>query len=249
MTVKQLLAASLLLSLPLVTTADTLGFRIEAGMWNQSFEGDIQSGTDSVDIQDTLGLDDETNNFYSITLEHPIPILPNLRLSRTELDVEETSQINQTFTFDGVTYLVSDTVKTDADLSHTDATLYYEVLDNVVSLDIGLNIRSFDEGVLITSTTGNSELDVDGVLPMLFVGVKFDLPLSGLYLSADANGINYKKSSIIDYKVSVGYETGIGLGLEAGLRTFDVDYEDEDNSDEKADLTIDGAYASLFYHF
>lgn len=250
MATKHLVAAGLLATLPMAAVADTLGFRVEVGQWNQSFEGDVQSGPDTIDIEDTLGLDDESNNFYSVTLEHPIPILPNIRLSRTELEVKETTDVNASFTFEGITYSASDTVTTDADLSHTDATLYYEVLDNWVSLDVGLNIRQFDEGIIITSqSSGTAELDVDGVLPMLYAAVKFDLPLSGLYVSADASGISYQDSSIIDYKVNIGYESSIGLGIEAGLRTFDIDYEDEDDSDEKADLSIDGAYASLFYHF
>lgn len=250
MTTKKLLAAAVLAALPVAATADALGFRVEAGQWNQSFEGDVQSGPDSIDIEDTLGIDDESNNFFAVTLEHPIPILPNIRLSRTELEVNESSVINTSFTFEGITYSVSDTVHTDADLSHTDATLYYEILDNWVSLDLGLNFRQFDEGITIESASaGSAELDVDGVLPMLYAGVKFELPLSGLYVSADASGINYKDSTILDYKVNIGYESSIGLGIEAGLRTFDIDYEDEDNSDEKADLTIDGAYASVFYHF
>lgn len=250
MATKQLVAAGLIALLPMAAAADALGFRIEVGQWNQSFEGDVQSGPDTIDIEDTLGLDDESNNFYAVTLEHPIPILPNIRLSRTEVEVKETTDINDSFTFEGVTYPLSDRVTTDADLSHTDATLYYEVLDNWVSLDIGLNFRQFDEGIIITSqSSGTAELDVDGVLPMIYAAVKFDLPISGLYISADASGISYKDSSIMDYKVNIGYESSIGLGIEGGLRTFDIDYEDEDDSDEQADLSINGAYASVFYHF
>lgn len=250
MTYRTFLVASLLgLTLPLATQADTLSVRVSANSWQQSFEGSVQNGIDSIDVEDTLGIDDETNNVFSVSLEHPIPVLPNITLTRTNLDVSARNTINQSFTFDGVTYNATDTVITNADLSHTDATLYYELLDNWISLDLGLTIRKFNEGVILRTSTERTQLKIDGALPMLYLAVKFDLPLSGVYIGGDVNGISYKSSSIIDYKINVGYETSFGLGVEAGVRSFDANYEDENDSSEQADLTIDGAYAGIFYRF
>ena len=62
------------------------------------------------------------------------------------------------------------------------------------------------------------------------------------------NEVSYDDSSITDYQAGIGYETDIGLGIEAGLRSFQIDYDDSDD-DEEADLTIDGIYAGVFYHF
>ena len=236
-------------ALPLAATADTLGFRVSADSWRQQFDGYVQDGPDRIDINDTLGIDDETNNMFSVSFEHPVPFLPNISLTRTKLDVSASNTINQSFTFDNVTYTVTDQVKTNADLSHTDATLYYEVLDNWVSLDLGLTIRKFDEGVQLRSSAGTAKLDLDVVIPMLYVATKFDLPLTGLYIGADVNGISFRGSSLIDYKINIGYESSIGLGIEAGMRRFDINYEDNNDSSQQADVTIDGAYAGLFYHF
>jgi hypothetical protein len=44
----------------------------------------------------------------------------------------------------------------------------------------------------------------------------------------------------------LGWESSIGLGIEVGYRYFDVQYED---SQEEADVTIEGVYAGLFFHF
>lgn len=246
---KKLLVAGLGLCLPMAASADFIGFRVGAYAWQQQFEGSVQDGPDSIDIEDTLGIDDETNTVLQLSFEHPVPIIPNIALSRTDLDVSARNTIDQSFTFDGETFFISDTITTNADLSHTDVTLYYEILDNWVSLDVGITARLFDEGVHIRSTTSDAKLDIDGGLPMLYAAVKFELPLSGLYIGADANGISYKDSSVIDYKVNIGYETSFGLGVELGMRSFEIDYEDEDDSSENADLTIDGTYVGVFYHF
>lgn len=249
MIAKKILTAGLLFTLPMLANADTLGFRVSVGSWHQKYDGTVQNGPSVININQTLGLDNETNNVYSFTFEHPIPVLPNIRLTRTKLDTSATNTINSPFIFDGKTYNINETVQTNADLSHTDATLYYEVLDNWVSLDVGLNVRKFDKGIKIQGSTGTAQLDVHQTLPMLYVGAKVELPLTGLYVSADASGIKYKSSKLTDYTVDLGYETPIGFGIEAGYRKFDVNYEDSNNSSKKADITIDGAYAALFYHF
>ncbi|MGK0442807.1 MAG: outer membrane protein [Pseudohongiellaceae bacterium] len=226
--------------------ADTLGFVVGANVWQQSFSGDVQSGSsgDIVDINDTLGFDDETASNFYVAFEHPVPLIPNVRLARTELEVAGNETAN--FEFDGINY--SGKIDSTLDLSHTDATLYYEILDNWVSIDIGITVRSFDEGFTVTEeTTGDtSEIDIDGAIPMLYVGAKFELPLSGLYISVSGNGIGYDDASIIDYQAGIGYESDSGFGIEAGLRSFEIEYDDDD---EEADLTVDGLYAGVFYHF
>lgn len=253
---KTALATALLMStsmgLSTVANADTLGFRIGANVWQPEFTGDVQSGTDALDLEDDLGYDDdESNNSFYVALEHPIPLIPNVMLARTELEIKGSS--TSTFDFDGISF--SGTIDSTTDLSHTDATLYYEILDNWISLDIGLTVRSFDEGFTITGTTTapgspteTAELEVDEVIPMLYIATKFELPLSGLYIIADANWISYDDDTLLDYKAGLGYETSIGLGIEAGIRSFEIEYEEEDDN-EFADLTIDGIYAGVFYHF
>lgn len=245
-----LICASSTFTFSTVAQADVLGFRVGGYAWQQEFDGDVQSGDngDVISIDDTLGYDDETNNSFYVALEHPVPFIPNIMLSRTEIDVSAVQSAS--FEFDGIEF--DGSIDSSADLSHTDATFYYEVLDNWVSLDVGITARSFDEGFEITGETDfgtdSSELDVDEVIPMLYLATKFELPLSGLYIIADGNWISYDDDTLMDYKIGLGYETDIGFGIEAGMRSFEVEYEEEDD-EEFADITIDGVYAGVFYHF
>lgn len=240
-----LIAASLCLCLPTLAAADAVGINFGAYSWQQEYSGTAQSGTDVLDFNQDLGFDDDTNTSYYVAIEHPIPILPNLKIAHTNMDTTATGNISADF--DGVTF--DGTVITDSDLTHTDFTLYYELLDNWVSLDLGLTARQFKEGVRITDQTSGEtgEVIIDETIPMLYLAVKFDLPLTGLYIGGDANGVSYDDDDLIDYRINVGYESSIGLGIEVGFRSFDLDYEDDDN--ERVDVTIDGAYATLFFHF
>ena len=242
-----LIIAGLASAFSTTVSADFIGFEIGAYTWQQNYDGLVQSGTDIVDLDQQLGYDDETNNSYYVLFEHPVPLLPNILVQRTELDISE-SNTSTGFTFEGINFPNGVTISSASDLSHTDATLYYEILDNWVSLDIGLTARMFEEGVEISSIGQTAELDIDETIPMLYVAAEFELPLTGLYISADANGIGYSGDSFIDYRISVGYESSLGLGAELGFRSFDIDFEDDDD-DEVADLTIDGAYLGVFYHF
>lgn len=250
---KIIAAGTFALCLPTFAYADFIGFRVGATSWQQDFEGSVQSGPDVIDVDNVLGIQDETNNSFYIALEHPVPLLPNIALTRTDIDVEESNTIDDGFVFDGVPFLAGSDVTTVADLSHTDLTLYYELLDNWVAFDIGVTVRKFDEGIslsyqpIVDGPILSASEDLDDALPLLYVAAKFELPLTGLYVGGDINAIKYSGDSFIDYKLNIGYETDFGLGAELGFRSLDIDYNE--SSLEKADLTIDGGYASIFYHF
>lgn len=242
------LGAVLLSGLSLPALADAIGFRAGAYAWAPDISGTVRAGGENVDLQDDLGFSDENANVFFIAVEHPIPLLPNVLLQHTKLEADTTQTLSRSFTFDDVTYTAAETVKADLDLSHTDATLYYEILDNWVELDLGLTVRLFDNGVKIESqaTGEKAELDFDSALPMVYAAARFNLPLSGLYVAVDGNGIGYSDSTLFDYRAMVGYESPIGLGAEIGYRTFDLNYED---GDDDGDVKIDGAFAQVFYHF
>ena len=235
----------LLLLLPAAAMADILGGRVGANAWSQVFDGAAASGGESVDLEDDLGYDDDTGNGFYFQFEHPVPLLPNVMLAHTDIDVSAGGRL-EGVEFDGITY--TGEVGSSIDISHTDATFYYEILDNWVNLDIGLTGRYFPEGLAIsdvgTGLTGRLELDY--VIPMAYAEVRFDLPLSGLALGVAGNGIGYDGDSFYDLSAKAAYTFAFGLGLELGYRVFDLDYKDDD---ESVDVTIDGVFAGVFWDF
>jgi hypothetical protein len=43
-------------------------------------------GRTDIDLDSTLNLDQESNGFAYIAIEHPIPVLPNLRVQHSEMN-------------------------------------------------------------------------------------------------------------------------------------------------------------------
>ncbi|MET0356786.1 MAG: TIGR04219 family outer membrane beta-barrel protein [Cellvibrio sp.] len=229
--------------------ADTvLGVYAGYGSWDSSFDG--KTGEPSITLKD-LGVKDEKNNFFYIALEHPIPLLPNIRLAHTEISNTQTATINKSFTFDGTTYPVNDTIKSEFDLTHTDATLYYEILDNWVNLDLGLTARQFDGFVYAQSTkvtTRNKKEKVDQTLPMLYGKVQFDLPFSGLSAGIEGNYVSYSGDKISDYSAKVSYlfDSVLDIGLEAGYRKLSLTIDEDEL---QANVDLKGPYAAVIAHF
>jgi len=240
-----LLAALAVTTAPLVHADTVLGVYAGFGSWDSSYDG--KAGDPSITLKD-LGVKDHKNNFYYIALEHPIPILPNIRLAHTDISTKQTATITKTFTIDGTTFAVNDSVDSEFDLTHTDATLYYEILDNWVNLDLGLTARQFDGFVYAKSTTESKKVKIDQTLPMLYGKVQFDLPFSGLSAGVEANYVSYKDDKISDYSAKISYlfDSALDIGIEAGYRKFSLTVEDDDLD---AEINLKGPYIAAIAHF
>jgi len=236
----------LALTIGLTTTAvqaDTiLGVKAGAGSWNTDTTGVIGNSTSSLS---QLGYSDEQQNFFYASLEHPIPFVPNIRLQKTDL----TSSGNSSGNIDLGGVSLSGTIASELDLSHTDAVLYYEILDNWVSLDLGINFRKFDASMKasngVTSTSGS----VDEVVPMLYGMAQFDLPFTGLSVGGDANLISVGDNKVSDYSANLRYTSGfiLDLGVELGYRAMSIKFED--SSDFNTDIEVKGPYLSAQLQF
>ncbi len=240
-------------SLPLLlgstAYADTvLGVYAGAGQWQADFSGDL--GANHIDT-DELGIKDEDNNFYYVALEHPIPLIPNIKLQRTDINTKDTGTLSADFVVNGNTYTSGTSVTTDLDLTHTDAVLYYEILDNWVNLDVGMTLRNFDGRVKATDGTSTETINLEGTLPMLYGKAQFDLPFTGWSIAGDAHITKWKDDQLTDFSAKLVYTSDIlpllDLGFELGYRQMKLELEDLD--DLETDLTLDGPYIAATLHF
>lgn len=243
---QSILAASLFAGTTHLVHADTiLGIYAGAGVWQSDISGDVQDGITAIDTEDDIGLQDNDNNYFYAALEHPIPLLPNIKLQHTKLSVDGDNELNRIIDFNGSQFSINENVSAEADLTHTDATFYYELLDNWASLDLGITVRLFDGFVEIQSADESASEDLDVPIPMLYGKVRFDLPLTGLSLDAEANGIGYSGNKLIDATLRVAYESGIGLGLEGGYRSLQLELDE----DVEADIDLSGLFIGINFHF
>lgn len=234
-------------SLP--AAADTVfGVYAGAASWQQEVSGNIASGISDLDVEDDLGLDDDNNNMFYVAIEHPIPTVPNIRVQHADISLGGDNVLSRTIEFNGNAFTVAEQVATDIELTQTDAVLYYELLDNYLTLDLGLAARYVDGYVDVASTTSSASAEFSGVIPMLYGQVRADLPLTGMWVGIQAQGVAYDGNQLLDANAQVGWESGIGLGLEVGYRAFQLELEDFDEVDN-AEIDVEGVYFGLNYHF
>lgn len=233
--------------------ADVIGATFGAGGWSQDPGGWVQYETDDeFDVDDDLGLDEETGGYAYARFEHPVPLLPNVRLHYQQASFEGTGRIQETITFGDVSFRTNDEVKSEANLDYIDGTLYYEVLDNVVSADLGLNIRYMTGDVEVTRiSTGETEkVDLNVAFPMGYAMLRADIPTTGLFLKAEGAFIGYDGNRIADVMLGGGYELDLmaaSIGLEAGYKSLQVKLNDVEDAD--ADVSVQGPYAGVVVDF
>ena len=245
---KLTLATTLALLSPFAAADTILGVYAGAGQWQGEYSGN--AGDPSIDVK-SLGMDEEDNNYYYIALEHPVPIIPNIKLQKMDITSEQTATIYQSFTIDGTTFIVDPIngteVASDFDLSHMDIVLYYELLDNWVNLDVGLNIRKFDGHVTAVSEFTAESVELDEAIPMIYAKAQFDLPLTGFSVGLEGNAINYEDNRLTDYSAKLQYmfDSALDIGLEVGYREMSLEVDE----DVTADIQLKGPYAALLFHF
>ncbi|QKT03302.1 TIGR04219 family outer membrane beta-barrel protein [Ectothiorhodospiraceae bacterium 2226] len=228
--------------------ADFLGFGAGAALWQHTPSGSVQYRGDEIDMRDSgngLGLDRDRDAMIWAHLEHPVPLLPNVRLMHTSVSNAGSGTLNHSFG----SFNFSEAVDSSMDLRQLDAVLYWELLDNWVELDLGLQVKALDGEIEVRGrTSGRQErAEFSGVLPMGYARAAFHLPLSGFAVELAGAGISYDGHRLTDLMAQVSYRSSFGLGVVAGWREQRLKLDDLD--DVTADVTIDGPYAGLFYRF
>ncbi len=244
--VKKFTFATLMLASCQHAAADTVfGIYAGAGSWQSEYSG--EAGDPAVTAND-LGIKDNNNTFYYIAIEHPVPFLPNIKVQQNDITSAQTSTIEKSFSIGDITFPAGSNVKTDFDLSYTDATLYYEALDNWLNLDVGITLRKYSGYLKAESMQLSDEIDVDIAVPLIYGKFQFDLPLTGFSAGFEGNYISYDGNNLTDYSAKIGYmfDSALDLGLEVGYRAMKIDINEDDVT---TNLDIKGPYAAAVFHF
>lgn len=202
--------------------------------------------------QQDFSFDDKNLSSFYIKVEHPVPLLPNIKLQRNSLSSNGNTRIDETFVFDNQTFRVDSILAQDVDLSNIDATFYYEILDNdLVSLDLGVTAKYIDGDISVVGDDKNITQDLSAVIPMGYLYGSFGLLGTGTKIFAEVNYVSYDGSSLSDMQFGIAYELidslAVDLSLKAGVKKTKLELDDIDNVN--ADLTFDGAFISAELHF
>ncbi len=248
--ISTLAMATCALALSAQANADTfLGGYVGAQAWNMDTSGGFAQNQSTANFT----FEDETNASFYAALEHPIPLVPNLKLARTSMDTSGSTVIDSQFTFGGQVYLANASLDTTFDLVATDYILYYEILDNdLISIDIGVSGKQIDGDISVIDGNGRaSQQSLNTIIPMGYGRVEIGLPLTGLAVYAEASGIAIQDDSFTDYQVALTYNfyesLAIDLTLQAGYRATELDLNDVD--DIYANIEFDGVFVGIEFDF
>lgn len=227
---------------------DIIGGEVNIGYYNHAPSGTLQSQGDVIDIKDTLKWDDEADIFAKAYFEHPLPLVPNIKIGYSDFGHSGSGLVNSAFNFSGQTYTIGSSIDSSFDLKMYDLALYYELLDNWVNLDVGVNVKYVDGSVRIKSDTGLSEVtDFQVPIPMLYAKARFDVPTTDLSLQVEGNYVSYDGNTLYDAEAGIRYTFLLGVGLEAGYKTMKLKLDNID--DLSMDSDFSGAYGKLVWDF
>lgn len=248
---KKLLLLSTFLSS--ISMADVIGGELNIGYYNHAPSGWAQYKGDVVDLEKDLKWSDKGDIFLKAYLEHPVPILPNIKVGYNKFGHSGSGEITKGFSFGGESFGIGTDVDTNFDLNMYDLTLYYEILDNWVNVDLGLNVKYLD-GILTVKGTNiltqqliDESTDIKTPIPMIYAKARFDVPTTDLSFQAEGNYISYDGNTLYDAELGVRYSFLLGLGLELGYKTMKIKLNDID--DLSMDSDFSGAYGKLVWDF
>ena len=261
--IKNLTLATLLASGMLY--ADNIGGEVSLGVYNHTPSGTASYtlpyagfGT-SADLENTFGWSDSTDFMFKAYIEHPLPLVPNLKLGYTKLTHEGTGT-SRDFTWGGIVGFSGD-IESTLDMGMTDITAYYEVLDSDLELDIGLTLRYLSGDILVnpiaavstpfgsTSASFSSELvSFSALAPMVYGKARFVIPSTAVALQLEVNAISYSDTTFFDYELGLRYTFAFGLGVEGGYKALHLDSTTLEDG-LIMDLDSNGFYATLIWDF
>jgi len=245
-----------LLLLTLITSfsmADIIGGEINIGYYNHAPTGTTQYQGDEINLEDDLKWESEGDVFVKAYIEHPLPIIPNIKVGYTSFGHSGSGSVNKSFQFGGKSFNLNSNIDTQFDLKMYDLTLYYEILDNWVNLDLGLNVKYIDGLInvkgtdIISNKLINESADFKVPVPMLYAKARFDVPITDLSFQAEGNYVTYDGHTFYDAEIGARYTLALGLGLEAGYKTMKLELDDIEDLSMNAEFS--GAYGKLVWDF
>lgn len=234
------------LLLQFAAQADFVGLNIGSSFWNPDVSGSFNSTNNASNDVSVKGTNKKSQQSVTISFEHPIPAVPNIKFKDAPLSSSSSSNLSNSINFDNKSF--SGKISSTLDVSHKDLVLYYKLLDNWVNLDLGLNFKTFEGQVVLNdSSNNNGTVNINETIPLIYFAARFDLPFTGFYVSTDIQKISLVSSTADDSTLMVGYESSSGIGIEGGYKEFSLKL-DETNKLNTA-LDYNGLYINGYIHF
>ncbi|QYJ79445.1 TIGR04219 family outer membrane beta-barrel protein [Shewanella acanthi] len=245
---KKTLLASAVLGLFMASSAQAaalVGFNIGGDYWNADTSG---SFSDKGLPQQGFSYSSSAQGSYWVSVEHPIPFVPNLKIRENSLDQKGRADVTD-FAFGNYSYTGKVTSYTD--LTNTDFVLYYELLDNdIMSFDLGAAYKLMNGSLHVHDEAGHpSEKSVDSGILMGYASTHVGVPGLGLFGFADLM-LGVSESNVQDYAIGLGWEfDGVAVDTRVRLGYREFNFDVTKFSGISADTKFDGFFAGVEIDF
>lgn len=246
----------------------TIDFEISVGAIQQKPSGYVSyragSVADRIDVKNDVRLGDETKPWAKFKLEHPIPLIPNIKLAYMPMKFDGSGNVSRPINWGGRTYQANADLNLSVKLDRVDTTLYYNfpfiktATAGKLDVEFGLNVRTIMfEGKLDGTTTapGNPRVSesksITLPIPMGHLAAEIR-PINQVSLVGELNYIGYSKNTYYDY--ALGLRLNSHGFMQTTLKPFvEVGYRYEklkiDEEGVKTDLKVKGLYALVGVRF
>jgi outer membrane protein len=221
------------------------------------------SNTDNIDIKNDAHLGDKTNPWVKLKLEHPIPLIPNIKLAYMPMKFDGSGNVTRDINWGGHTYKANADFSLSVTLDRFDTTLYYNLpfintaTAGKLDVEFGLNVRTMMFEGKLSGTDKNTNQSISESksitlpIPMGHLAAEIK-PINQVSLLGELNYIGYNKNAYYDYTAGLRLNSH-GL-ISTPLKPFiEVGYRYEklklDEKDVKSDLKIKGGYALVGVRF
>ena len=242
---KKILTLTALLSS--LSMGDVIGGELNLGFYTHAPSGTATYQGDTVDIEDDLKWESENDMFLKAYFEHPLPLLPNIKLGYSSFSHEGSGTVKEAFVWGNQSFDLNEPIESSFDLDMYDITLYYEILDNWLNADVGLNIKYIDGTINVKSSTENESTTFNLPIPMLYAKARLDLPTTNLSFQVEGNYVTYDGHTLYDFEAGARYTFLLGFGVEAGYKSLNLTIDDIDDTSLDADFS--GVYGKVVWDF
>jgi len=221
-----------LIGLAAVNTAhaDLIGLKGSVDFW--SYSADLSHPNAA---QPKSQLEDDHGLSFSAAFEHPVPLVPNVKIKHISLQADSDES-------------ASGTPRNQLDLNSSDFILYYEILDNIINADAGLGLKRLEGDIRHDYIAAQ---DVSASLPMLYAQAGVKLPFSGLSATAEVSVAGLDDERVTDAQAELKYNfidsALVDAGAKLGYRILDIQLEQD--SSREASLKFKGPYLGIEAHF
>lgn len=195
--------------------AQATGVEFGYASWMQDNSGSI-AGT-------TVSPSSATPGMIWAEVEHPVPMLPNLRYASSDLSIgDATNSLN---------------------LGMTDIILYYNLIDTVATVDVGFGMRNMTGSAVVASTPNT----IPGApVPVVYANLAGKIPGMGLTVGYRYTGLSSGSNSVTSTELYANYEIAYGLQATLGMRDDSASF---DVTDGAIAANSSGAFIGIMYKF